>query len=110
MQVSVCREPGLSFPLNRALSRTRLRALVEAGPVPDNRVPRSGSDPLAKMTTKPRRRLALVVLAAGKGKRMRSASQKVLTPVCGKPALWHVLHTARAVRPDRIVVVVGKQS
>jgi bifunctional UDP-N-acetylglucosamine pyrophosphorylase/glucosamine-1-phosphate N-acetyltransferase len=81
-----------------------------AGPVPDNRVPRSGPDPLAKTTTKPRRRLALVVLAAGKGKRMRSASQKVLTPVCGKPALWHVLHRARAVRPVRIVIVVGKQS
>ena len=59
------------------------------------------------MTTKPRRRLALVVLAAGRGKRMRSASQKVLAPVCGKPALWHVLQTARVVRPDRVVIVVG---
>jgi bifunctional UDP-N-acetylglucosamine pyrophosphorylase/glucosamine-1-phosphate N-acetyltransferase len=62
------------------------------------------------MTTKPRRRLALVVLAAGRGKRMRSASQKVLAPVCGKPALWHVLQTARVARPDRIVIVVGTQS
>jgi bifunctional UDP-N-acetylglucosamine pyrophosphorylase/glucosamine-1-phosphate N-acetyltransferase len=65
---------------------------------------------LAKTTTKPRRRLALVVLAAGRGKRMRSASQKVLAPVCGKPALWHVLQTARVVRPDRIVIVVGTQA
>jgi bifunctional UDP-N-acetylglucosamine pyrophosphorylase/glucosamine-1-phosphate N-acetyltransferase len=62
------------------------------------------------MTTKPRRRLALVVLAAGRGKRMRSASQKVLAPVCGKPALWHVLQTARVARPDRIVIVVGTQA
>ncbi|MBI3649382.1 MAG: bifunctional UDP-N-acetylglucosamine diphosphorylase/glucosamine-1-phosphate N-acetyltransferase GlmU [Actinobacteria bacterium] len=65
---------------------------------------------MAKTTTTSRRTLALVVLAAGKGKRMRSASQKVLTPVCGKPALWHVIRAARAARPDRIVIVVGKQA
>ena len=64
----------------------------------------------AKKTRSSRRTLAVVVLAAGKGKRMRSASQKVLTPVCGRPALWHVLQTARAARPDRIVIVVGKQA
>ena len=62
----------------------------------------------AQTKTTSRRTLALVVLAAGKGKRMRSATQKVLTPVCGKPALWHVLQTARAARPTRIVIVVGK--
>jgi bifunctional UDP-N-acetylglucosamine pyrophosphorylase/glucosamine-1-phosphate N-acetyltransferase len=52
------------------------------------------------------RSLALVALAAGKGKRMRSQTQKVLTPVCGWPALRHVLETARVVRPSRIVVIV----
>jgi bifunctional UDP-N-acetylglucosamine pyrophosphorylase/glucosamine-1-phosphate N-acetyltransferase len=64
----------------------------------------------AKTTKTSRRTLAAVVLAAGKGKRMKSASPKVLAPVCGKPALWHVLETARAARPDRIVIVVGKQA
>jgi len=48
----------------------------------------------------------VVVLAAGKGKRLKSKLPKVMHPVCGRPALWHVLRAARAVRPDRIVVVV----
>ena len=54
-----------------------------------------------------RRSLAAVVLAAGKGKRLKSSTPKVLHPICGQPALWHVLQLARAARPDRIVVVVG---
>ena len=54
-----------------------------------------------------RRSLAAVVLAAGKGKRLKSSTPKVLHPICGKPALWHVLQLAKAARPDRIVVVVG---
>ncbi|HEX9234748.1 MAG TPA: bifunctional UDP-N-acetylglucosamine diphosphorylase/glucosamine-1-phosphate N-acetyltransferase GlmU [Actinomycetota bacterium] len=50
--------------------------------------------------------LAAVVLAAGKGKRMRSPRPKVLQAVCGRPSLWHVLRSARGARPDAIVVVV----
>jgi bifunctional UDP-N-acetylglucosamine pyrophosphorylase / glucosamine-1-phosphate N-acetyltransferase len=46
-------------------------------------------------------------MAAGRGKRLRSALPKVLHPVCGRPVLWHVLQAARGVRPDRIVVVVS---
>jgi bifunctional UDP-N-acetylglucosamine pyrophosphorylase/glucosamine-1-phosphate N-acetyltransferase len=52
------------------------------------------------------RSLAAVVLAAGKGKRLKSDTQKVLHPVCGRPALWWVLQNARAARPSRIVIVV----
>lgn len=52
------------------------------------------------------RSLAAVVLAAGKGKRIKSQVQKVLHPVCGRPALWHVLQNARVMRPRRIVIVV----
>ncbi len=59
------------------------------------------------MAARPSRTLAAVVLAAGEGKRLRSAVPKVLHPVCGKPALWHVLRQASAARPDRIIVVVG---
>jgi bifunctional UDP-N-acetylglucosamine pyrophosphorylase / glucosamine-1-phosphate N-acetyltransferase len=62
---------------------------------------------LAK-TTENDRSLALVVLAAGRGKRLKSATPKVLHPVCGRPALWHVLRTALAARPSKIVVVVGQ--
>ena len=53
------------------------------------------------------RTLAAVVLAAGKGKRLRSDTPKVLHPACGRPLLWHTLHVVRAAKPDRIVVVVG---
>jgi bifunctional UDP-N-acetylglucosamine pyrophosphorylase / glucosamine-1-phosphate N-acetyltransferase len=55
----------------------------------------------------PPRNVAAVVLAAGKGKRMRSASPKVLHDVCGRPSLWYVLKAAMAARPRSIAVVVG---
>lgn len=51
--------------------------------------------------------LNVVILAAGLGKRMRSALPKVLHPIAGKPMLEHVLDSARALQPDRIIVVVG---
>ncbi len=50
--------------------------------------------------------LAAVVLAAGKGKRLRSGTPKVLHPICGRPALWWSLRNVAAVRPSRIVIVV----
>ncbi len=53
------------------------------------------------------RSLAAVVLAAGKGKRLKSKLPKVLHPVCGRPALWHVLKAAIAARPSKIIVVVS---
>ncbi|MGN6315476.1 bifunctional UDP-N-acetylglucosamine diphosphorylase/glucosamine-1-phosphate N-acetyltransferase GlmU [Trinickia sp.] len=49
----------------------------------------------------------IVILAAGTGKRMRSALPKVLHPLAGRPLLAHVIDTARALDPVRIVVVVG---
>ena len=49
----------------------------------------------------------IVILAAGTGKRMRSALPKVLHPLAGRPLLSHVIDTARALDPVRIVVVVG---
>lgn len=51
--------------------------------------------------------LNIVILAAGLGKRMRSALPKVLHPLAGKPLLMHVLETARALSPKRICVVYG---
>jgi len=50
--------------------------------------------------------LVAVVLAAGKGRRLKSASPKVLHPICGRPALWWVLQDVRAARPSKIVIVV----
>ncbi|HOK07236.1 MAG TPA: NTP transferase domain-containing protein [Syntrophales bacterium] len=53
---------------------------------------------------------AALVLAAGKGTRMKSDLAKVLHPVCGRPMLAYVLDCAREVGVERIVVVVGHQA
>lgn len=52
-------------------------------------------------------RLAVVVLAAGKGSRMKSELPKVLHPLAGRPMLGHVLATLRTLSPAATVVVVG---
>ena len=51
--------------------------------------------------------LHIVILAAGEGKRMKSARAKVMLPLAGRPMLAHVLDTARALQPERIHVVHG---
>ncbi|WP_133679255.1 bifunctional UDP-N-acetylglucosamine diphosphorylase/glucosamine-1-phosphate N-acetyltransferase GlmU [Paludibacterium purpuratum] len=52
-------------------------------------------------------RPSVVILAAGKGKRMYSSMPKVLHPIAGEPMLAHVIRTARALDPARLVVVYG---
>ncbi|WP_189050325.1 bifunctional UDP-N-acetylglucosamine diphosphorylase/glucosamine-1-phosphate N-acetyltransferase GlmU [Aliidongia dinghuensis] len=54
-----------------------------------------------------RNRLAVVVLAAGKGTRMKSALPKVMHEIAGRPMLRHVLDTCAGLDPDRMVVVAG---
>jgi bifunctional UDP-N-acetylglucosamine pyrophosphorylase/glucosamine-1-phosphate N-acetyltransferase len=56
--------------------------------------------------TTPESRLAVVVLAAGQGTRMKSALPKVLHRIGGRPLVGHVLDTASALGPERVVVVV----
>jgi bifunctional UDP-N-acetylglucosamine pyrophosphorylase/glucosamine-1-phosphate N-acetyltransferase len=53
--------------------------------------------------------LAVLVLAAGQGKRMASDLAKVLHPVAGRGLLLHVLEAARPLRAGRTLVVVGHQ-
>ncbi|MCD2315913.1 bifunctional UDP-N-acetylglucosamine diphosphorylase/glucosamine-1-phosphate N-acetyltransferase GlmU [Sphingomonas sp. IC-11] len=53
------------------------------------------------------RSLAVIVLAAGKGTRMKSATHKVLHPIAGKPMLIHLLDSAADLQPVHTVVVVG---
>src|SRR5262249_53839767 len=53
------------------------------------------------------RPVSAVVLAAGEGTRMRSATPKVLHPLCGRPMLLHVLDALELLPLRRIVVVVG---
>jgi bifunctional UDP-N-acetylglucosamine pyrophosphorylase / glucosamine-1-phosphate N-acetyltransferase len=51
--------------------------------------------------------LAVIVLAAGAGKRMKSARPKVLQLLAGKPLLQHVLDTVHTLNPAAIHVVYG---
>jgi bifunctional UDP-N-acetylglucosamine pyrophosphorylase/glucosamine-1-phosphate N-acetyltransferase len=51
--------------------------------------------------------LALVLMAAGKGTRMRSRLPKVLHPVCGRPILMHALELGRELGATRRIVIVG---
>ncbi|MGH8208528.1 MAG: bifunctional UDP-N-acetylglucosamine diphosphorylase/glucosamine-1-phosphate N-acetyltransferase GlmU [Steroidobacteraceae bacterium] len=50
---------------------------------------------------------SIVILAAGQGKRMKSALPKVLQPLSGRPLLKHVIDTARSLEPAAIHVVYG---
>ncbi len=54
----------------------------------------------------PTRPAAVVVLAAGEGTRMRSATPKVLHRIGGRSLLGHALAAARALEPEHLVVVV----
>ena len=56
------------------------------------------------------RRLAAVILAAGKGTRMKSDLHKVLHPLAGRPMLLHLLAAVGELRPERVVVVTGALS
>ena len=51
--------------------------------------------------------LAVVVLAAGKGTRMKSDLHKVLHPIAGRPMIEHLLASVAELAPERQVVVVG---
>jgi len=54
--------------------------------------------------------LAVIILAAGKGKRMRSDLVKVLHPLLGRPMLGYPLEvTLERLQPEKTVVVVGHQ-
>jgi bifunctional UDP-N-acetylglucosamine pyrophosphorylase/glucosamine-1-phosphate N-acetyltransferase len=51
-------------------------------------------------------RLAVIVLAAGQGTRMKSSRAKVLHPLAGVPLIGHVLATARELAAAHVIVVV----
>src|SRR3954469_20558207 len=52
-------------------------------------------------------KLAVVILAAGQGKRMKSDLPKVLQPLAGRPLLEHVVSRSRALDPSSVHVVYG---
>ncbi|MDQ3403816.1 MAG: bifunctional UDP-N-acetylglucosamine diphosphorylase/glucosamine-1-phosphate N-acetyltransferase GlmU [Actinomycetota bacterium] len=51
--------------------------------------------------------VSTVILAAGEGTRMRSATPKVLHPVAGRPLVEHAVRAAAGLRPAHLVVVLG---
>lgn len=50
---------------------------------------------------------AVIILAAGEGKRMKSATPKVLHPIAGRSLLGHVVEAASRLEPAHVIVVVG---
>jgi len=51
--------------------------------------------------------LSIVILAAGKGTRMKSKKPKVMHTLAGRPLLQHVIDTAKKLNPAELVVVCG---
>ena len=51
--------------------------------------------------------LAIIILAAGKGTRMKSDTPKVLHPIAGIPMIKHIITTAESLNPKHIIVVLA---
>ncbi len=54
--------------------------------------------------------LAVVILAAGKGTRMKSPYPKVLHLLAGEPLIIHAIEAVLPIRPDRLLVVIGHKA
>ncbi len=50
---------------------------------------------------------SVIILAAGKGTRMRSHLPKVLQPLAGRPLLGHVIETAKKLQAENIITIYG---
>lgn len=64
----------------------------------------------ALVMAKNNRDVAILILAAGKGTRLKSSLAKVLHSAGGRPLIEHVVRSCVAVKPRRIIVVVGHQA
>jgi bifunctional UDP-N-acetylglucosamine pyrophosphorylase / glucosamine-1-phosphate N-acetyltransferase len=51
---------------------------------------------------------AVIILAAGLGTRMKSATPKVLHPLAGRPMVAHLLDTVGQLKPEQVVCVIGE--
>src|SRR3546814_11267505 len=54
--------------------------------------------------------IAAIILAAGKGTRMKSDLHKVLHPIAGRPMLLHLMASVDELNPAKKVVVVGDKA
>ncbi len=66
-----------------------------------------GKENITMLQSEPQSDLAVIILAAGKGTRMKSSLHKVLHPLGGRPMLHHLMDTLGALNPVRKVIVVG---
>ena len=57
-----------------------------------------------------RNKVAIIILAAGQGKRMNSDLPKVLHDVGGRPMVRHVIESVKRLSPERVIVVTGYQA
>src|SRR3546814_1227275 len=64
----------------------------------------------ARMSKAPLPPIAAIILAAGKGTRMKSDLHKVLHPIAGRPMLLHLMASVDALNPAKKVVVVGDKA
>ena len=55
-------------------------------------------------------RVAVIILAAGMGTRMKSGKAKVLHKILGKPMVMYVVETAKRVAGNNVILVVGNQA
>ncbi|KQZ71596.1 bifunctional N-acetylglucosamine-1-phosphate uridyltransferase/glucosamine-1-phosphate acetyltransferase [Sphingopyxis sp. Root214] len=62
------------------------------------------------MATRMSNKIAAIVLAAGKGTRMKSDLHKVLHPIAGRPMLLHLMASVDELSPAKKVVVVGDKT
>ncbi|HMO79663.1 MAG TPA: bifunctional UDP-N-acetylglucosamine diphosphorylase/glucosamine-1-phosphate N-acetyltransferase GlmU [Pyrinomonadaceae bacterium] len=58
---------------------------------------------------RPQKPIDVLILAAGLGTRMRSGLAKVLHKLGGRPLINHVCHTAAALAPEKVFIVIGHQ-
>src|SRR5215467_8111947 len=62
------------------------------------------------MPKTPARALAAIVMAAGDSKHFKSKTPKVLHDLCGRPLLAAILDTVNALKPQKAVLVVGRNA
>jgi len=55
----------------------------------------------------PKKNLSVILLAAGKGKRMKSEIPKVLHQICFKPIIYYILKSVEKLNPKNVFVIVG---
>ncbi len=83
--------------------------LAEVGPCGKVDLERPDSLFINNLLEMTKQKIAVLVLAAGLGTRMKSARPKVLHPLAGRPIIGHVMDTLAGIDPDRTVVVIGAE-